>query len=119
MATDNRRNWLAKTVTKMFGLNSTNYFEEMVSNNEELEDALTSYLDDDLIKTTDFHKSLFYVYKTSYEKLVEEEIMVPEIGTLFTNKISVKFNFYLKIAFKFGFRHVYLFFMAFYSAKTS
>lgn len=91
MALDYRRDWVVKTITKMFGLNSSHYFEEMVSNDEELEDALASFLDDDLMATTDLHKRLFYIYKTSYEKLVEEEIMVPEIGAI-SFKYSINFD---------------------------
>lgn len=79
MATDLRREWIKQKVTTIFGLNSDSYFEEMMSNTEDLEDKLTAFLDDDFF-ARDPHRSFFYIYKTSHEKLVEEEILVAEKG---------------------------------------
>lgn len=80
MTTDFRRDWVKNSVTKYFGLDSGEYFEEMMAQNDELEYQLTSFLDDDFLKKDEAYRRLFYIYKTSYEKLVDEEIMVPEIG---------------------------------------
>lgn len=79
MAVDYRREWVKKKVTTIFRLKSDSYFEEMMSNNEDLEDKLASYLDDDFF-ARDGHKEYFYVFKTSHEKLIDEEILVPQIG---------------------------------------
>ncbi|XP_056647538.1 dynein axonemal heavy chain 10 [Diorhabda sublineata] len=76
MGVDYRREWMKQRIITLFGLNSEEYFEEMMANNEDLEDKFTSFLDDDM--QSDERKEFFYVYKTSYAKLVEEEILVPQ-----------------------------------------
>ncbi|KAJ8963303.1 hypothetical protein NQ318_018772, partial [Aromia moschata] len=77
MGTDFRKDWVKKKVTKFFGLKSEQYFEEMMATSEELEDKLDSLLDDDFLPQGEGRR-FFYVYKTTYEKLVEEQIMVAQ-----------------------------------------
>lgn len=92
MSTDYRREWVKLRVTDCLGLPSESYFEDlMAANDGELEDLLTMFLDDDIIDQTDSHKKFFYVYRTPYEKLVDEEILVPEIGSYV---IKNAFTFY-------------------------
>ncbi|XP_050294970.1 dynein axonemal heavy chain 10 [Anthonomus grandis grandis] len=82
MGTDFRREWVKNTVTRVFGLASGHYFEDMMASADELEDKLSSYLEDDLLDQeldTVNNMRLFYVQRTSFEKLVEKEILVPEI----------------------------------------
>lgn len=79
MGTDFRREWVKNTVTKFFGLSSDSYFEEMMMNSDDLEDKLAFYLDDNFLEQDDNRQFLF-IYKTAHEKLVEEEILVPETG---------------------------------------
>lgn len=80
MANDFRRNWIKNRVIKFFGLESGKYFEDMMNQNEDLEYLLASFLDDDFLKNDETGKRLFYIYKSSFEKLIDEEILVPEIG---------------------------------------
>lgn len=80
MASDFRRNWIKNSVIQFFGLESGEYFEEMMNQNEDLEYLLASFLDDDFLKNDESAKKVFYIYKTSFEKLIDEEILVPEIG---------------------------------------
>lgn len=83
MSTDHRREWIKDRVTKFLGLNSGDYFEDMmVANDGELEEQLTSFLDDDLLQHSVIQNKLFYFYRTSYDRLFEEEILVPQIGML-------------------------------------
>ncbi|KAL1513082.1 hypothetical protein ABEB36_002553 [Hypothenemus hampei] len=81
MGTDFRREWIKNTVTRVLGLSSGHYFEDMMASSDELEDRMSSYLDDDqLDQELSVHNNrFFYVYRTSFEKLVEKEILVPEI----------------------------------------
>ncbi|XP_030756931.1 dynein heavy chain 10, axonemal [Sitophilus oryzae] len=81
MGTDFRREWIKNTVTKFLGLNSGQYFEDMVANTDELDYGLSSYLEDDVLdqELSPDNKRFFFVHRTSYEKLVEKEIIVPEI----------------------------------------
>lgn len=82
MGTDFRREWVKNTITKVFGLSSGDYFENMMTSADELEDKLSSYLEDDLLdqELSSTNNRFFYVFRTSFEKLVEKEILVPEIG---------------------------------------
>ncbi|KAH1015210.1 dynein axonemal heavy chain 10 [Dendroctonus ponderosae] len=81
MSTDFRREWVKNTITKVFGLSSGDYFENMMTSADELEDKLSSYLEDDLLdqELSNTSNRFFYVFRTSFEKLVEKEILVPEI----------------------------------------
>ncbi|XP_066245712.1 dynein axonemal heavy chain 10 isoform X2 [Euwallacea similis] len=90
METDFRREWVKDTVTKVLGLNSGHYFEDMMANTEELEDKMTSYLEDDQLdqELSVNNKRFFYVYRTTYEKLVEKEILVPEIVKKEASKVE-------------------------------
>ncbi|CAH1279940.1 unnamed protein product [Diabrotica balteata] len=78
MGTDYRREWIKNRITTFFGLPSCDYFEEMMTNKEELEEQFSSFLDDTV--DTNERKAFFFLYKTSYEKLVDEEILVPQKG---------------------------------------
>jgi hypothetical protein len=101
MAVDFRREWVKNSVTRFFGLDSGEYFEAMLAQNDELEYQLTSFLDDDFLKKDETYRRLLYIYKTSYEKLVDEEIMVPEIGEKQLNDLKsvLSFAFYQKISY--------------------
>lgn len=92
MAADFRREWLKNTVTKVFGLSSGHYFEDMMDSADELEDRLSSYLEDDLMdhELYNFNNRFFYIYKTTFEKLIEKEILVAEIGKLLVIVLSLK-----------------------------
>lgn len=78
---DYRREWVKDRVLKMTGLDSHQYFEDLMSANDgELDDKLLAFLDDDVPPTDPVANKLFYVYRVPYEKLVEEEILVAEVG---------------------------------------
>lgn len=78
---DHRREWIKDRILKMTGLDADEYFEDLMSaNDSELDDRLAAFLDDDIQPTDPIAERLFYVYRVPYEKLVEEEIMVAEIG---------------------------------------
>lgn len=84
MSIDYRREWIKDRVVKYLGLPEGNYFNDMLSADDgELEDKLDIFLDDDIVQPDENYKKFFYVYKTAYDKLVEEEILVPEIGKLY------------------------------------
>lgn len=89
MSVDYRREWIKQQVVSYLGLPSGDYFEDMLSANDgELEFLLDAFLDEDVIAQNESHKRFFYVYRTTYEKLVDEEIMVPEIGTCLSSSIQ-------------------------------
>ncbi|CAH1165598.1 unnamed protein product [Phyllotreta striolata] len=73
MSVDFRLEWIKARVLKMLNLQGSQYFQEMLAKCEELEYELTQFLDEHHKTVT---QGFFYLYKTSYEKLVEEEIQV-------------------------------------------
>ncbi|KAI4469012.1 dynein heavy chain [Holotrichia oblita] len=76
---DFRREWLKEKVCHSLGLDGDRYFEEMLAAGEdELDDQLSTFLEDD-IKEEESEKKLFYVYRTAYDRLVDKEILVPEV----------------------------------------
>lgn len=84
MSVDYRREWIKERVVQFLGLPEGSYFDDMLAADDgELEDKLDAFLDDDILQIRDSHKKLFFVYKTSYEKLVDEEILVPQIGRFY------------------------------------
>lgn len=86
MSVDYRREWIKERVVQYLGLKDGSYFDDMLSADDgELEGKLDTFLDDDIVLPGDAHKKFFYVYKTAYEKLVDEEILVPEIGNLLSH----------------------------------
>lgn len=79
---DFRREWLKEKVCHSLGLDGDRYFDEMVAAGEdELDDQLSTFLEDD-IKEEESEKKLFYIYRTAYDRLVDKEILVPEVGKL-------------------------------------
>ncbi|XP_022902554.2 dynein axonemal heavy chain 10 [Onthophagus taurus] len=79
---DCRREWVKNKVSCYLGLENTpenDYFEDMIQSEDgELDDLLSTYLEDD-INDLESAKRLFCVYRTSYEKLVDKEILVPVV----------------------------------------
>lgn len=83
MSIDYRREWIKEKVIHYLGLPEGNYFSDMLAADEgELESKFDMFLDDDIVDIQESHKKFFYVYKTAYDKLVEEEVLVPEIGNI-------------------------------------
>lgn len=78
MAVDYRREWVKKKTLKMVGLKDDSYFNNMLANNQDLDEKLSSFLDDDFLRDED--REILCIYKYSDEKLIEEETMVPQTG---------------------------------------
>lgn len=81
MAVDFRREWVKKKTLKMLGLKDDSYFNNMLASSQDLDEKLSLFLDDDFLRDED--REIFCIYKFSDEKLIEEEIMVPQIGNYF------------------------------------
>lgn len=87
MSGDYRIEWIKKLVLNMLNLKENRYFEEMMASKEDLEDEFVTFLDDNYVKGGE-GKIFFYIFKTPYEKLIEEEIFVkvPKKDDSFTKK---------------------------------
>lgn len=81
MSIDYRRLWIKDRILTLVGLEAEEYFDDlMAANDGELDDKLEAFLDDDIFRTDEVDKKLFYVYRMPLERLVDEEILVAEIG---------------------------------------
>lgn len=82
---DYRREWIAERACAYLGMETTDIFNDMFQfGDEDMEDQFVSFYEDDLTKA-DFEKRCMYIYRTPYERLIEKEILVPEIGKFFFN----------------------------------
>ncbi|TMW41964.1 hypothetical protein DOY81_012956, partial [Sarcophaga bullata] len=72
---DNRILWLKCTIANMLGVYEPEYVNSAIYEN--LKD-FKSFLDDKYTKNEDINKIILYVWRTFYDKLVEEEITVLE-----------------------------------------
>lgn len=81
MTADFRREWIKERVITFLSLPDGSYFDDMLAADDgEIEEKLDMFLDDDVLSPSEAHKKFFYVYKTAYEKLIEEEVLIPHIG---------------------------------------
>lgn len=81
MSVDYRREWIKQKIMNYLGIPSGSYFEDMLAENDgELEYSLDVFLDEDILAQHESYKKFFYVYRTVYQKFVDEERLVPEIG---------------------------------------
>lgn len=74
---DNRILWLKCTIANMLGVYEPEYVNAAIYEN--LYD-FKSFLNDKYTKNEDINKMILYVWRTFYDKLVEEEITVLEEG---------------------------------------
>lgn len=89
--TDYRREWVAERACAYLGMDSTDIFNDMFQfGDEDMEDQFLTFIEDDLT-LADSDKRCMFVYRTPYERLIEKEILVPEIG-----KFSYRFRFITK-----------------------
>lgn len=86
MSKDYKLQWIRGKTLDLLGLEDDSYFDTMLSRNEDLEEKLSSLLEEDFVDADD--KEWFYVYKTTHEKLVEEEVMVPIKGNVYFPKLK-------------------------------
>lgn len=77
---DHRFRWLSETISIALGIFDTNFAEQLVAENGDLIDA---FFNDDINEQIDSCKQILYVWRTFYDKLVEETITVLEEGNFF------------------------------------
>ncbi len=90
---DYRLDWVKERALAVLDEDDEEIFDHMLARDDgELEDRLLSYLDDDIMGAHDIGRKLFFVYKTYYEKIVKEEIVVAEEGNIYDVINCVQFN---------------------------
>ena len=78
---DVRIQWIKEKTLKLFGETDGHLFDDLLAENDgALEDKMISFLDGDIIGTHNLERRAFFLYKTYIEKIVEEEVLVPEEG---------------------------------------
>ncbi|CAG2057661.1 unnamed protein product [Timema podura] len=77
--TYHRLEWMKQKVLTLMDEEDEQLFLDMLQHSEgELEYRMLAFLDDDIVLDKDLQKKIFYVYKTYYDKIVQEEKLIPE-----------------------------------------
>jgi len=94
---DFRLEWVKGKALKFMEETNGQLFDDMlVEDGGHLWHKMISFLNDDILGSQDVSRTLFFLYKTYYEKLVHEELLAPEGGK--TCEIYTKICFTLKQA---------------------
>lgn len=76
---DYRLLWIREKVLTFMNEDDPLLFHELLERDgQRVDELLNSYLDEDLFGVQDLEKKVFFIYKTYYDKIVEEEILVAE-----------------------------------------
>lgn len=74
---DYRYRWLSETISNALGIFDTNFAEQLIAEHSDLVDG---FFNDDIDEHSDSCKQILYIWRTFYDKLVEETITVLEEG---------------------------------------
>lgn len=74
---DFRYRWLSETISNALGIFDTTFSEQLIAEHSDLVDA---FFNDNVYEKSDAHKQILFVWRTFYDKLVEESITVLEEG---------------------------------------
>lgn len=74
---DFRYRWLSETISNALGIFDTSFAEQLIAEHSDLVDA---FFNDDIYEESDARKQILFVWRTFYDKLVEESITVLEEG---------------------------------------
>lgn len=78
---DYRKEWIKNRVLTFLDEEDASLFDQMCARHgNKIGKRLTDYLEDRIVATHDLDKRLFIVYKTYYDKVVHEEVIVAEQG---------------------------------------
>lgn len=74
---DSRYQWLSQAIADGLGISNKNFADQLIAEHIDLIDA---YFNDDVIQHESCCKQTLFVWRTFYDKLVEETIKVLEEG---------------------------------------
>lgn len=69
--------WFCKTVSNLLGIYDTKYAEDLI---EEYSEQIKGFFDDEFTENADIDKQIIFLWRTYYDKMVEETITVLEEG---------------------------------------
>lgn len=74
---DNRYRWFTGTISNVLGIYDTKYAVDLIDEHPE---QLKAFFDDAVTKNADIDKQIIFLWRTYYDKLVEETVTVLEEG---------------------------------------
>lgn len=101
---DPRHKWLIERISNILGIYDTKYAAELIS---EHSDLIQGFFDDDIASHDDVRKQIMFVWRTFYDKMVEETITVleevppptpPPKSTKKQRKDKSKYSIYIETA---------------------
>lgn len=75
--TDFRYRWLSETMSKLMGIFDTKYADAIIDEHGE---QIRSFFDEEITEFTHIHRQILFIWRTFYDKMVEETITVLEEG---------------------------------------
>lgn len=69
--------WFCKTISNLLGIYETKYAEDLI---EEYSEQMKGFFDDEFTQNADIDKQIIFLWRTYYDKMVEETITVLEEG---------------------------------------
>lgn len=86
---DPRKLWIRDRTLALTGVHNHRLFQEMIlANNGAVDDQLYKFLNEH-IPQTEYENKLFIVFKTYYEKIIDEKIVVRQLGKrIYLNQLA-------------------------------
>lgn len=78
--TDFRYRWLSETMSKSMGILDTKYADALIDEHGE---EIRSFFDDEIHEFAHIHRQILFIWRTFYDKMVEQSITVLEEGEHF------------------------------------
>lgn len=70
--------WFCNTISNLLGIYETKHAEDLV---DEYAEQIKGFFDDEFTQNSDIDKQIIFLWRTYYDKMVEETITVLEEGT--------------------------------------
>lgn len=70
--------WFCKTISNLLGIYDTKHAEDLI---EEFAEQIKGFFDDEFTQNADIDKQIMFLWRTYYDKMVEETITVLEEGS--------------------------------------
>lgn len=75
--TDFRYRWLSETMSKLMGIFDTKYADALIDEHGE---QIRSFFDDEITELAHLSRQILFIWRTFYDKMIEETITVLEEG---------------------------------------
>lgn len=72
-----RHRWLSETISNLFGIADRKFADALIT---EHNDKINKFFNDEINEFADYNERLLFIWRTFYDKLVEETITVLDAG---------------------------------------